>query len=147
MGGGFFMDLIEWGYFGLFVGAFLAATILPFSSEVILAALLLNGFNPFLCLLLAGFGNTLGGLTNYGIGKLGNPRWLLKFGMSYEKLDNYQSTTFKYGHWLAFFSWVPIVGDPLSIALGYFRVKFYPFLILMTLGKFIRYGFIIYFFV
>lgn len=145
MGGGFFMDLIEWGYVGLLVGSFLAATILPFSSELILATLLLNGFDPFYCLIFAGIGNTLGGITNFGIGRLGNPKWLLKLGMTIEKLNRFQNITIKYGHWLAFFSWVPIIGDPLSIAIGYFRGKFYPFLLLMTLGKFMRYAILIYF--
>lgn len=140
------MDLIEWGYLGLFVGSFLAATLIPFSSELILAALLFNGNDPFACLIIASFGNSLGGLTNYGIGRLGNPKWLLKLGMTETKLNRFQNYTLKSGHWLAFFAWLPIVGDPLSIALGYFRVKIIPFILLMTLGKTLRYAVIIYFF-
>lgn len=144
MGGGFFMDLIEWGYWGLFVGSFLAATILPFSSEIILTTLLFNGYNPFLCLIIASLGNGLGGMTNYFIGRLGNPKWLLKLGMTKIKLERFQSTTTKYGHWLAFFAWVPIIGDPLSVALGYFRTKLIPFTLLMFLGKTLRYACVIY---
>lgn len=140
------MDLIEWGYIGLLVGSFLAATILPFSSELILATLLLNGFDPFYCLIIASAGNSLGGLTNYGIGRLGNPKWMLKLGMTEVKLNRFQNASFKYGHWLAFFAWLPIVGDPLSIALGYFRAKIIPFILIMSLGKTLRYAVIIYFF-
>jgi len=146
LGGGFFMDLIEWGYLGLFVGSFLAATIIPFSSELILTTLLFNGNNPISCLIIASLGNSFGGLTNYFIGRLGNPKWLLKLGMTVTKLNRFQSTTSKYGHWLAFFAWVPIIGDPLSIALGYFRARLIPFVLLMSLGKTMRYAVVIYLF-
>lgn len=140
------MDLFEWGYFGLFIGSFLAATIIPFSSELILATLLLGGSNPLTCFVIASFGNSLGGITNYGIGRLGNPKWMLKLGMTETKLNRFQLTILKYGHWSAFFSWLPIIGDPLSIALGYFRAKFIPFILLMTLGKTLRYALVIYLF-
>lgn len=138
--------LIEWGYFGLFVGSFLAATVIPFSSELILTALLLHGNNPLFCLVIASAGNSLGGITNYFIGRIGNPKWLLKLGMTEVKLNRFQTATNNYGHWLAFFAWVPIVGDPLSIALGYFRAKLIPFILLMTLGKTMRYAVVIYLF-
>lgn len=140
------MELVELGYFGLFIGAFLAATILPFSSEIILSSLLLAGANPFACLVCATIGNSLGGINNYGIGFLGKTSWLLKLGMTQEKLQNLETISKKYGHWLAFFAWVPFIGDPLTIALGYFRAKFIPFILLMTLGKFLRYLAIVYWF-
>jgi len=141
------MEFIEFGYLGLFIGAFLAATIVPFSSEIILSALLISGAHPFACLLIATAGNTLGGISNYAIGFLGNPKWLLKLGMTNDKLNNLEILTKKYGHWLAFFAWMPIIGDPLTIALGYFRAKFFPFFFLMTLGKFLRYLAIVYWFI
>ncbi len=140
------MELNEWGYFGLFIASFLSATIIPFSSELILTALLFSGSNPLACLLIASLGNSLGGITNYGIGRLGNPKWMLKLGMTESKLNRFQTTILKYGHWSAFFAWLPIIGDPLSIALGYFRAKFVPFIVLMTLGKTVRYAVIIYLF-
>lgn len=138
------MDLVELGYFGLFIGAFLAATILPFSSEVILTSLLLSGADPVICLIIATIGNSLGGVTNYIIGRLGNLKWLLKLGMPIEKLQRLESISKRYGHWLAFFAWIPFIGDPLTLSLGYFRVKIFPFIILMTFGKFLRYLAIVY---
>lgn len=138
------MYFFEWGYWGLFVIAFLAATILPLSSEGVLIALLVAGYDPILCLIVASIGNILGGLTNYFIGRLGNPKWLLKLGMSTEKLHSFEGRVSKYGHWMALLAWVPIIGDPLTVALGYFRVQFIPFLGLMAFGKIVRYAIIIF---
>ena len=61
------MDWIELGYFGLFVATFLAATILPFSSEIVLVSLIAAGFDPIHCFIIATLGNTLGGMTSYGL--------------------------------------------------------------------------------
>lgn len=140
------MDFFELGYWGLFLIAFFAATILPLSSEGVLVALLIANYDPFICLIVASFGNILGGLTNYYIGRLGNPKWLLKLGMSTERLNTFEQRVSRHGHWLALLSWVPILGDPLTVALGYFRVRFIPFLCLMTLGKIGRYALIIFVF-
>ena len=70
----------EFGYLGLFLSAFLAATILPVASEVFLLAMLKLGFDPILCLILATLGNSLGAILNYFIGYIGNPKWLNKIG-------------------------------------------------------------------
>lgn len=138
------MDFFEWGYWGLFFIAFLAATILPLSSEGVLIALLLANYDPIICLIVASAGNILGGATNYYIGRLGNPKWLLKLGLSPKKLNSFEFRISKYGHWMALFAWVPIIGDPLTVALGYFRVHFIPFLGLMAFGKVVRYAIIIF---
>lgn len=133
------MDLISLGYLGLFLAAFLSATILPMSSEGILLLMLSQGFDPILCLILATIGNTLGGLTNYWLGMLGDPKWFARLGIKEEKLLTFEQRVRRYGFWLAFFSWVPFIGDPLTVALGFFRVPFRKVLILLILGKFIRY--------
>jgi membrane protein YqaA with SNARE-associated domain len=133
------MDLISLGYFGLFLAAFLSATILPMSSEGILLLMLTQNFDPWMCLLIATVGNSLGGLTNYGIGMLGDPKWFGRFGVKEDKLLRFEKKIQRYGYWLAFLSWVPFVGDPLTIALGFFRVPFKKVLTLMILGKFMRY--------
>jgi membrane protein YqaA with SNARE-associated domain len=138
--------LFSAGYTGLFVSSFLSATILPFSSEGILLLLLKSDFNPILCLLFATIGNSLGGLTNYTIGSFGNPLWLKKVGVTEAKILSFETKVQRYGVWLAFFSWIPIIGDPLSIALGFFKTSFWKFTFLMVLGKFIRYFFICYWF-
>lgn len=138
------MDLFSLGFFGLFIAAFLSATIIPLSSEGVLLLLLSQNYDPWWCLLIATLGNSLGGLTNYWIGSLGDPLWLKRFGISQQKLASFEKTIQKHGYWLAFISWVPFIGDPLSIALGFFKVSFWRVLILLVVGKFLRYLLIIY---
>lgn len=127
------------GYLGLFVTTFLSATILPFSSELLLIGMLKNNYTVFNCVLIATIGNSLGGVTNYFIGKIGNPLWLKKVGMKETKIIKQQSIIQKYGAWLALISWIPIIGDPLMIAIGFYRVPFIPFIILLVVGKAARY--------
>lgn len=133
------MDFISLGYIGLFLAGFLSATILPMNSEFVLLALLSQKFDPLTCLIIATFGNSLGGLTNYFLGKLGNPLWFKRLGVKEEKLLSFEQRIQKYGYWLAFFSWVPIIGDPMTIALGFFRVPFWKVTFLIVVGKFLRY--------
>jgi membrane protein YqaA with SNARE-associated domain len=140
------MDFISIGFTGLFIITFLSATILPFSSELFLLFMLSKGYDPLFCLLVATIGNSLGGITNYGLGRLGNLKWLKKVGVTEENLDKSSIKIQRYGGWLSFFSWVPIIGDPLLVALGYFRVPFLRILILVILGKFLRYWLIVSFY-
>lgn len=129
------MEYFTAGYVGLFFASFLSATILPLSSEGILLLMLSQGYDPTFCLLVASIGNSLGGLTNYALGLLGNPIWLKRIGISHMKIRYFEHRIQTYGYWLAFFSWVPFIGDPLSVALGYFRVSFWRFFGLMVQGK------------
>ena len=135
----FFMDFISLGYIGLFLAGFLSATILPMNSEGVLLILLSQNFDPWTCLIIATIGNSLGGLTNYFLGKLGNPLWFKRFGVKEEKLISFELRIQKYGYWLAFFSWLPFIGDPMTIALGFFRVPFWKVTFLIVLGKLLRY--------
>jgi membrane protein YqaA with SNARE-associated domain len=134
------MDFIALGYVGLFLAGFLSSTILPMNSEGVLLILLAQDFDPWSCLVVATIGNSLGGLTNYWIGSLGQLKWLSRFGMSEERLSELEFKVKKHGFWLAFFSWVPFIGDPMTIALGYFRVPFWRVTPLIILGKFHRYA-------
>jgi membrane protein YqaA with SNARE-associated domain len=138
------MDYFELGYFGLFAIAFLAATIIPLTSEGVLFLFLMNGYDPLICLFVASFGNILGGLTNYLLGYLVPTNKLLE---RFKKSKNYflihQKAT-KHGYWLAVFGWVPIIGDPLLLLLGALRVSFLPFILLMSIGKVLRYYIIIF---
>ncbi len=134
------MELLDLGLLGLFVGAFLSATILPFSSDILLYGALEAGF-PFIpCLIIATIGNLLGGLTNYYIGYKSHTNKLEKrFKLNKNKLDRWEKRLSKWGVYLGLISWVPIIGDPMVVALGFFRVKFIPLAIMMLIGKFIRY--------
>lgn len=135
----------EFGYIGLFISAFLAATILPLSSEVVLSALLLNEFNPVLLVLIATTGNVLGSVVNYLMGIYGGDYLRHKFLRMSD--DDYATAIQRYqswGRWSLLFAWVPIIGDPLTFVAGVIRVNFVWFLLLVSLGKFARYALIAY---
>ena len=134
------MGLEELGYLGLFIAGFLAATILPFSSESLLAVAILHGLDPIICLIIITVGNWLGSITTYGIGYLGNVDWIEKyFKISREKVEKTKIYLAKYGTLLALFTWVPIIGDAFALSLGYFKVNFTATAIFMLIGKFFRY--------
>lgn len=134
------MEFESLGLIGLFLTTFLAATILPFSSEAILLYFLSKGVDPLLCLSIAIIGNSLGGITNYVMGRLGNPLWLTYIGVKEETIYKREEWVIKYGSLLAFFSWIPLIGDPLLVALGYFRSRILSTMIWMVVGKSLRYG-------
>ena len=133
------MDLASWGYIGLFVSTFISATVFAFPSLAVLVFVLEKGYNPYMCLLVALAGNSLGGLTCYGLGFIGKAKWLLKVGLTTEKLAKIERRIDNYGVWIALLSWIPFIGDPLIVAMGFFRLKFWPFFILMFIGKLLRY--------
>lgn len=134
-------DWFEYGYWGLFLASFLAATVLPFSSEVILAGMIIGGFDVTLCLMLATLGNWLGGMSSYGLGYLGNIERLEKWlGFKPHKMPKFRLYIRKYGSYIAFFCWVPVIGDPLAVALGIFRSNFLNVAVWMFLGKALRYA-------
>jgi membrane protein YqaA with SNARE-associated domain len=138
------METLEYGYIGLFVVCFLAATILPFSSEGVLLLFVSLGYDVFLSLTIASIGNTLGGITNYGIGLIGNPASIQKLFKTPDRFERFSKRIKKYGASIALLSWLPFIGDPLTIALGFFRVPFIPVLILMAISKTLRYAFLIF---
>ncbi len=130
----------ELGYFGLFVSSFLAATILPLSSEVVLSALLLNGLSPAALVAIATTGNVLGSLTNYALGYWASleviKKWLKISEKEFVRAEQY---FVKYGLFSLCFAWVPIIGDPLTLIAGVLRIRLFWFVILVTTGKLMRY--------
>ncbi len=136
---------IEYGYWGLFLASFLAATILPFSSEAVLAGILAVGGEPWLCVGIATLGNTLGGMTNYLLGMLGKVEWIEKYlKIKKEKVEKMQHWLEGKGATMAFFSFLPVIGDIIPVALGYMRANVYIVTASMTLGKLLRYILIMY---
>lgn len=130
----------ELGYLGLFVAAFLAATILPLSSEVVLSALLLNGGSPIALVAVATAGNVLGSLTNYGLGYWAGPKVAQKWlKLSEEEFLRAEERFRKYGLVSLCFAWVPFVGDPITVVAGILRIRLLWFVLLVTAGKLIRY--------
>lgn len=141
------MDWIALGWIGLFLVTFLSATLIPFSSEVVVVLFLATGFNPWICLIVATVGNSLGGATNYIIGTLGKTTWFTKLGLTENRLKRIESSFNKRGKYIAFFGFLPFIGDVILLALGLFKVPIWSTLLLMTVGKAIRYAVIIFFFV
>ena len=137
--------LTAFGYVGLFAASFLAATLLPFSSEVVLGILLLNGFNPIVLVSVATIGNVLGSVTNYAIGYGSSLVYLRKFSSITEQEFNKAKARFqKYGVISLLLAWVPVIGDPLTVAAGVLKIKMPLFLLLVTVGKLARYMIISY---
>lgn len=137
--------LIEYGYIGLFLAAFLAATILPFGSEFVFVALIAAGLDGWTCVVVASIGNWLGGMTNYYLGRLGKTEWIEKYlNVKKEKIDKIQHWLQGKGAAMAFFSFLPFVGDVIAIALGYMRSNIYIVNISMFAGKLIRFVLIMY---
>ena len=132
--------LAELGIPGLFIAAFLAATILPLSSELILISLLLSGLPLFSLLIAATTGNVLGSLTNYAIGYWAStgliPRW---FKLSEKEFVQAEQRFQRWGLLSLCFAWVPIIGDPLTVVAGILRIRLLWFVLLVTAGKLLRY--------
>ena len=131
---------VEWGYIGLFIASFLSATIIPFSSELVFSLLIIKGYDFNLSLLVATTGNWLGGLSSYFLGRLGKWSTLEKyFRLKKEKIVKFKTNIDKWGSLLAFFCWLPIIGDPIAVGLGFFRTNFLLVALWMFIGKLIRY--------
>ncbi len=133
-------------YLSLFLISFLAATILPFSSELTLAGLVsTSNYDNLLLLAVASLGNVLGSVVNWILGfysrNLSTKRW---FPFKDKQIKKSSKWFNKFGRWSLLFAWVPIIGDPLTLAAGLLRVKFIEFLILVTIGKVSRYLVIFY---
>jgi membrane protein YqaA with SNARE-associated domain len=139
-----FTGLAQWGALGLFVAAFLAATILPLSSEAVLTILVLNEVNPWPLLAVATLGNVLGSVVNYALGFWGGP-WLVNgvLKVSTAKLERAQQHFKQYGAWSLLLAWVPIIGDPITVVAGLLKVNFWLFLALVTVAKLARYAVVI----
>ena len=136
----------ELGYLGLFIAAFLAATILPLSSEVVLSALLFNSFSPIALVTIATTGNVLGSLANYALGYWASMEVIKKWlKISEQEFIRAEQRFVKYGMISLCFAWVPVIGDPLTVIAGILRIRLLWFVVLVTAGKLTRYILISYF--
>ncbi len=136
--------LFDYGYEGLFLAAFLAATLLPVGSEIVLTFLLMNDYNPVLLLGVATSGNVIGSLANYFVGIMGG-NWIMTrlLRLSDSEITLAEIRFKKYGSWVLLFSWVPVIGDPLTLVAGILKSNIWLFILFVTLGKFLRYLFVI----
>jgi membrane protein YqaA with SNARE-associated domain len=128
-------------YLGLFVVAFGAATILPLQSEAVLVGLLALGrHSAWVLILVATLGNVLGSIANYGLGfwleRMRKRSW---FPVSEAGLGRAQRSYHRYGRWSLLLSWVPLIGDPLTIVAGTMREPLWSFTLLVLVAKMGRY--------
>lgn len=129
-------------YPALFLSAFGAATLLPLQSEALLVALLLAGQHALWALLLmATLGNVLGSWLNWLLGRsiehYRERRW---FPVTPARLEQAQSWYARYGRWSLLLSWMPVIGDPLTLVAGVMRERLWVFLLIVTLAKAGRYA-------
>ncbi len=126
---------------GLFLVAFAAATILPAQSEAALAGLLATGsFSPAMLVLVASIGNVLGSAVNWGLGR-GVERFRDRpwFPLRPATLNRATAWYRRYGRWSLLLSWMPIVGDPLTVVAGVLREPLWSFVAIVALAKVSRY--------
>lgn len=130
------MNLDSLGLLGLFIGTFLSATVIPFSSDALFIAALKTLGSPASCILVGTAGNWLGSVVTYYMGRLGKWEWIEKyFRVKPEKLENSKRLVDRYGVWLALICWVPFVGDIFALALGFFKADPIGTIVLLLIGK------------
>ena len=133
-------------YAALFISALIAATLVPMQSEAVLVGLLLVGEKPVAWLVVvATAGNVIGAIINWWLGKLllwyQSYSW---FPVSENRLNRARTWYLRYGRWSLLGSWLPIVGDPITVVAGTLGERFVPFLILVTISKGLRYVFVVF---
>lgn len=136
--------LIEYGYWGMFIAAFIAGSVFPFSSEAVMAGLQVAGLNPIQLLIWGTTGNIAGSMFNYWIGSLGKMEWIEKYlGVKKKQMDKAERFIKGKGSWIAFLSFLPVIGDAILVVLGLMRANPVIVTISMTLGKLARYAILV----
>lgn len=131
---------IDWGYWGLFLSAFVAGSIVPFSSEAVMVVLVRLGLDPALCLLAAATGNTAGGMTCYWIGHLGRREWIGRW-LRIDERTLAKASRFLGGRGalMGFFAFLPYIGEAIALLLGLMRSNQWLTAGSMLVGKLVRY--------
>jgi len=132
--------LFDYSLWGLFLASFLAATVVPFSSEVVLTAVLANGTDIYSAVIVASLGNWAGGMTSFALGYMGKWEWIEKYlRVKQETIEKWHNRLYNKGAFFAFLTWLPGVGDIFAIGLGVLRSNILIVAITMLAGKFLRY--------
>lgn len=132
---------VDWGYWGLFLSAFIAGSILPFGSEAVLVILVGMGLDPAECLIAASAGNTLGGMTCYWIGTAGKREWIRRY-MRIDERQIARAERFLKGRGavMGFFAFLPYIGEAIAVLLGFMRSNVLLVSVSMFAGKALRYA-------
>lgn len=141
-----FIDiLISYGYGGMFISAFVAGSVFPFSSEAVMIGLLAAGLNPTPLAISATIGNWAGSMLNYFIGRLGKMEWIERYlHVKKEKIARAQRFMGGRGAWMGIFTFMPVLGSAISIALGLMRANVVITSLSTFIGKAIRYVILLY---
>ena len=133
--------LIQYGYFGMFLAAFLAASIVPFSSEAVMVGLQVAGLDPVMLLVWGTVGNVGGSMFNYWIGTLGRMDWIERYlHVKPKDLDRARRFMAGRGAWTGFFAFLPVIGEGITIVLGLMRANITLTVVSVTAGKLARYA-------
>lgn len=137
--------LTSWGYWGMLLSAFLAGSVLPFSSEIVMASLQAAGLDVWQLVAYGTIGNVLGGALNYCVGRLGNLYWIEHYlHVSREKLEKTERFMGGRGALMGFFAFLPILGSAITVVLGLTKANIPLSLLSMTAGKLLRYLLLVY---
>ncbi len=129
----------------MLVAAFIAGSVFPLSSEVVLTGLMLAGLNPLYLFIAASIGNIGGSMFNYGIGTLGKMEWIEKYlHVEREKMLRAQQWIQRYGVWMGLFCSLPFIGSVIAVTLGFTRTNPWLSLLMITIGKTVRYALLIF---
>ena len=132
--------LSTYGLIGMFIGAFLAGSLVPFSSETVLVVMLSAGLDPVATIASATAGNSLGSISSYGIGRLGKTEWVSRLlHVGEEKLAKAEAIVQGRGAWMGVLCFLPGIGTPIAIVLGLMRANPWIASLSITFGKLIRY--------
>ena len=133
--------LLDYGYWGMLIAAFLAGSFFPFSSEAVMLGLLAGGLHPTPLVVYGSIGNILGSMFNYGVGRLGNLEWIERnLHVKQEWLDKARRFMAGRGAWMGFFAFLPIIGSAITIVLGLTRANLPISIFSISFGKILRYA-------
>lgn len=137
--------LVNYGYWGMLIAAFLAGSFFPFSSEAVMLGLLAAGLKAEPLVIYGTIGNVLGSMFNYGVGRLGRLDWVEKYlHVKKENLDKARRFMAGRGAWMGFFAFLPVIGSAITICLGFMRANVLVSITSITIGKLLRYIILMY---
>ena len=137
--------LLNYGYFGMLVAAFIAGSFFPFSSEAIMVGLQAAGLDPTMLIVYGTIGNVLGSLFNYWVGSMGKTEWIEKYlHVKKKDLDKARRFMAGKGAWSGLFTFLPILGSAIAILLGLMRANFPIVVVSITISKLFRYVLLVY---
>lgn len=138
------ITLLEgYGYIGMFIAAFIAGSVFPWSSEAIMVGLQAAGLDPVGLVVWGTAGNVLGSMFNYWVGHLGRIDWIEKYlHVKKESLDKAERFMHGHGAWIVF-AFLPIIGSAITIMLGLMRANMFITIIAIAIGKFLRYAILV----